>query len=137
MSLVLDASATAAWVYTDERTALIRDLFVRVRTEGAWVPSLWHLEVANCLQINVRRKRHSAELRDSTLIDLAQLPIRVDLETNHIAWASTMRLADRHGLTLYDAAYLELALRRKLPLATLDRELRKAAETEGVELLGL
>jgi predicted nucleic acid-binding protein len=104
MSLVADASATLAWVYTDEQTALIREVFARVRTEGAWVPGLWHLEIANSLQVGVRKKRLSLSLRDSTLIDLAELPIQVDWNTNDFAWNTTIRLADRHELTLYDAA---------------------------------
>ena len=84
----------------------------------------------------MRRGRTDSAFRDSTLADLALLPIRLDAETDANAWGGTMRLAARHGLTVYDAAYLELALRRGLALATLDRELRAAAQTEGVVLLG-
>jgi predicted nucleic acid-binding protein len=99
------------------------------------VPSLWHLEVANVLEMSVRRKRHDARFRDATLADLAQLPIQVDAETHRRAWDTTLQLAVRHRLTLYDAAYLELALRSDLPLATLDEDLRKAATVERVNLL--
>ncbi len=136
MSLIIDTSATIAWVYADERTAVIRAVFARVRSEGAWVPGLWHLETANVLQMNVRRKRHSAAFRDATLSDLALLPIQVDSATNDQAWVTTVLLAERHHLTVYDAAYLEVAMRRGLPLATLDVELRRAAEAEGVDVLG-
>lgn len=136
MSLVLDCSITLAWVYSDETTEPIRRVFELLRPSGAWVPGLWRLEVANVLETGVRRKRHDAAFRDATLADLAQLPIQVDAETDQHAWGATLHLAERHQLTLYDAAYLELALRRNLPLATLDEDLRQAANTEKVRLLG-
>ena len=75
--------------------------------------------------------------RDAALTQLANLNIQVDSETNAQAWAATLALADRFALTLYDAAYLELALRRALRLASLDRDLRAAAEMTGVGLLGI
>jgi len=137
MSLVLDSSATLAWIYSEESTPAIRDLFDRITAEGAWVPSLWRLEVANVLQISVRHSRHDAAFRNETLADLALLPIALDPHTDQQAWSATMQLAERHKLTLYDAAYLELALRRALPLATLDDELRTAAAAEGVSVLGI
>lgn len=136
MSLVLDCSITLAWVYSDETTEPVRRVFELLRPSGAWVPGLWRLEVANVLEMGVRRKRHDAAFRDATLADLAQLPIQVDAETDQHAWGATLHLAERHQLTLYDAAYLELALRRDLPLATLDEDLRQAANTEKVRLLG-
>lgn len=136
MSLVLDASSTLAWVYEDETTQAIRDVFDVVIESGAWVPALWRLEVANVLEISIRRGRHDAAFRDTTLADLSRLPIRLDPETNEHAWDTTLRLASRHKLTLYDAAYLELAQRRNLPLATLDQDLRGAARLEHVAVLG-
>jgi len=136
VSLVLDSSATLAWVYSDETTAAIRHVFDLVSEGGAWVPGLWRLEVANILEMGVRRGRHDAAFRDATLADLSLLPVSLDGETDRQAWGATARLAERHCLTLYDAAYLELALRRRLPLATLDGELRAAAMAEGVVLLG-
>lgn len=135
MSLVLDSSATLAWVYADETTEADGEIFDRLAEGGAWVPTLWKLEIANVLEMGVRRGRHNATFRDKTLADLAQLPISVDTETDQQAWTATLRLAIRHKLTMYDAAYLELAQRRGLPLATLDKELRAAARTEGVILL--
>ena len=137
MSLVLDGSATLAWVYGDETTEAVSAVFEAVGSGGAWVPALWRLEVANVLEMGVRRSRHDAAFRDATLTDLALLPIRLDPETDQHAWTATARLAARHSLTLYDVAYLELARRRDLPLATLDRELRVAAMAEGVPLLGM
>jgi len=137
MSLVLDCSATLAGVYGDETTDAVRAVFEAVGSNGAWVPALWRLEVANVLEMGVRRRRHDAAFRDATLADLALLPIRLDPETDQHAWGATARLAARHGLTLYDAAYLELARRADLPLASLDQGLRTASLAEGVPLLGM
>ncbi len=137
MSLVLDSSVALAWVYSDETTEAIRRLFDQLSESGAWVPGLWRLEVANILEVGVRRGLHDAAFRDSTLADLAILPIQTDIETDRHAWGATSRLAERHRLTVYDAAYLELALRRELPLATLDHELRVAAKAENLQLLGV
>lgn len=136
MSLVLDSSVTIAWIDPAETTDAVRSVFDRIGVASAWVPGLWRLEVANVLEIRIRRGRNDADFRDATLADLALLPIQLDPETNARAWGSTVKLAQRHHLTVYDAAYLELALRRRLPLATLDRELRAAATIESVELLG-
>lgn len=136
MSLVLDTSATMAWVYAEETSRPIREVFDQVTENGAWVPGLWRLEVANVLEMGVRRGRHDAAFREMTLADLALFSIQVDAHTNDRAWSATIALAERHRLTVYDAAYLELALRRGLPLASLDRELRVAAMAEGVTLLG-
>ncbi len=137
MSLVLDSSATLAWIYAEELTEPIRIVFNLVCENGAWVPGLWKLEVANVLEMGVRRGRHDAAFRNSTLADLALLPIAVDPETDQQAWAATLRLSERHRLTLYDAAYLELALRRGLPLASLDSDLRSAAQAEAIVVLGI
>ena len=97
---------------------------------------MWKLEVANILEMGVRRGRHDAAFRDDTLADPALLPISVDPETDRWAWGATARLAERHRLTLYEAVYLEVAQRRGLPLATLDGKLRTAACAEGVIVLG-
>jgi predicted nucleic acid-binding protein len=137
MSLVLDSSVTIAWAYNDETTPQVLDVFDRVIANGAWVPSLWRIEVANVLEMKVRGRRNDAVFRDSALVNLSLLPIFIDQETDRQAWGATLRLAERHRLTLYDAVYLELALRRALPLATLDIELRVAAKAEGVKLLGV
>ena len=135
MSFVLDSSIVLAWAYSDETTSAILQIFDRLSQGGAWVPSLWRLEVANVLEMGIRRKRHNVEFRDATLADLSQLPIQTDHETDQQAWGATLHLANRHRLTLYDAAYLELALRRSLPLATLDEDLRRAARAEKIPLL--
>ena len=137
MSLVLDSSVTLARLWEDETSNAVRRVFELIRDKGAWVPSLWKLEVANSLELSIRRGRQLAEFRDEALADLDLLAIQVDPETDRHAWGATLRLAGKHRLTLYDATYLELALRRRLPLATLDRALRAAAESDGVELLGM
>jgi predicted nucleic acid-binding protein len=136
VNLVLDSSATLAWIYAEELTASIRGVFVAVQENGAWVPTHWSLEVATVLEMGVRRGRHNAAFRDATLADLALLPVSSDPHTPRQAWGTTLRLAEHHRLTLYDAAYLELAKRIQLPLATLDKDLSLAARAEGVIVLG-
>ena len=136
MSLVLDSSATLAWIYSDETTDPIRRLFDAVADEGAVVPALWRLEIANSLTVAVRRGRIDANFRRAVLSDLALLDITTDDHTDVHAWGETLSVADRFQLTVYDAAYLELAQRRNLPLATLDRELRVAAKSLGLHLMG-
>ena len=137
MSFVLDSSATLGWLYVDERTPAALELSDRTAASEVWVASIWHLEIANSLQFGVIRGRIDATFRDLSLADLKRLKILVDNETHAFAWTSTLSLADRFRLTLYDACYLELAQRRGLPLATLDREMRAAGQALGVELLGV
>jgi len=136
MSLILDSSATLAWIYPHETTDAIRRVFEIITAEGCVVPELWRLEVANGLTIGLRRGRITAAFRANAFNVLALTPIAVDPETDIHAWTTTLQLADRFGLTLYDAVYLELAQRRALPLATLDGALRAGAQTLGVPLLG-
>jgi predicted nucleic acid-binding protein len=136
VSLVLDSSATLAWIYGDETTEPIRRLFDMVSEEGAVVPALWRLEVANSLTVAVRRGRIDAEFRRAALADLALLDITTDPHTDFHAWSTTLNFADRFRLTVYDAAYLELAQRRKLPLASLDDALCAAGTSLGLRMLG-
>jgi predicted nucleic acid-binding protein len=137
VSLVLDASLALAWYFQDEATPATDIVLDRVAQTGAIVPGLWRLELANGLQSAVRRGRITATYRDASLADLGQMRIETDAETDAHAWSATLRLAEKHALTLYDAAYLELAQRRRLPLATLDLDLRGAADNLGVAVLGL
>ena len=137
MSLVLDASLTLTWYFDDEATPGTEAVLDRVSEAGAVVPGLWRLEVANGLQSALRRGRIASEYRDEALAELAQLPIAIDADTGTYAWTTTLRLAERFGLTIYDATYLELAQRRSLSLATLDKALREAATALDVTLLGL
>ena len=103
------------------------DVFARVLKEKAWVPTLWHLEVANVLEMNVRKQKNDEGFRDQTLSDLRAVRIRTDNQTEEHAWGDTVTLASMHDLTIYDACYLELARRRRLALAILDKDLRLAA----------
>jgi len=137
MSLVLDSSVALAWVYADETSDAVLGLFERIAADGAWIPGLWRWEIANVLQLNVRRGRHDQNFRDGALSSLALLPVKVDAEADRQAWSAALQLAGRHGLTVYDASYLEIASRRTIPLATLDRQLRAAAQAENVQLLGM
>jgi len=136
MSLVLDASAALAWIYQDEITEAAQEMLDRVTSGGAWVPAIWRLEVANGLSTGIRRRRISADYRDEALATLALHDIKVDPETWEHAWGTTLRLADQFGLTPYDAAYVELAQRRSLPLAALDKEIRAAARSLRLAIIG-
>lgn len=136
MSLVLDSSATLAWICGDETTDAIRTVFDQVAEGWAAVPVLWRLEVANSLTMGIRRGRIDTDFRRAALADLALLDIRADQNTDAQAWGETLLLADRFRLTLYDSAYLELAQRRALPLATLDAALARAAGSLGIAVLG-
>src|ERR1039458_7156291 len=103
MSVVLDGSATLAWIYPDETTDAIAAVFKQVIHKGAFVPDLWRIEVANCLTMGVRRSRITAIERSVSLSDLANLHIVTDDETGKHIWTGTLRLADLHNLTVYDA----------------------------------
>jgi predicted nucleic acid-binding protein len=132
VSLVIDSSITLAWFFEDERTERADAVMRQVAKAGAVVPSLWRLEIANALQSALRRKRINAAFRDASIADLRSFPIAVDSETDRHAWGSSLTLAERCQLTLYDAAYLELAQRLRLPLASLDQDLRAASRALGV-----
>ena len=135
MICVTDASVALSWVYSEEHSAVSNALLARVSQQGAVVPFLWRLEVANSLQTGIRRKRIDAAYRDSSIQVFLRLPIEIDFETNDYAWTTILKLADVYQLTVYDASYLELALRRALPLATRDEDLAAAASRAGVVLL--
>jgi predicted nucleic acid-binding protein len=135
--MVIDSSVALAWLYSDELTAPVQEVFDRVVRNHAWVPGLWRLEVANSLEMAVRKRRIDAVFQRASLADLSQLNISIDPDTDQFAWSDTLDLARRHRLTLYDAAYLELSRRLSLPLATLDSELRAGAHAEGIALLGV
>ncbi len=132
MAFVLDASVTACWAFDDEDHGDARLAFDRMRTEEGVVPSLWWFEVRNILVVNERRKRITEADTASFLRNLSLLRLRVDRSPDENA---VLRLARAHRLSVYDAAYLELAQREGLPLATLDGELRRAAAGEWVALV--
>ena len=136
MSFVLDNSIALAWCFEDEQTQSVMNLLDRVTETGAFAPSLWPLEALNGLLVAERKRRIHAKLRQCYAEFLHDLPIKIDTETAEKAWTATVELAERLRLSVYDAAYLELTLRRKLPLATLDRDLAKAAKALGTTVLG-
>jgi predicted nucleic acid-binding protein len=133
MALVVDASIVGCWCFPDEASPVADAAFDEVGTAGAVVPALWWFEVRNLLLVNERRGRLDAAGTADFLADLKGLPVRTDREPDS---GTTLGLARAHRLTFYDAAYLELALRRDVPLATLDRRLAAAARTAAVRLLG-
>ncbi len=134
--LVLDASMTLSWCFRDEANPRGEELLDRLATEVALVPALWHLEVANTLAMAERRGRITQERIVEFLRELAVLEIEVDHETAERAFAHLLPLCRDHALTSYDAAYLDLARRRRLPLATLDVDLTRVAPQLGVPLVG-
>lgn len=136
MSFVLDRSVTLAWCFDDARTDAADALLEQVVESGAEAPSLWPLETLNALAMAERRGRIQPDQRHRLAGFLHDLPVHIDAETASQAWTATSRLAARHRLTIYAAAYLELARRLSLPLATLDTELRAAAGALGIRLLG-
>ena len=111
-------------------------LLDRVAERGAIAPQLWPLEALNVLLIAERKRRLDGTRRRMLAGFLRDLPVVLDTETADRAWEATAQLAEARGLTLYDAAYLELAIRRRLPLASLGQGLRAAAAQMGVEVLG-
>ena len=137
MSLVLDGSVTLAWCMEDERTPVLIGLLQQVAERGAMVPAIWRLEVASGLRNAVKRGRIIAAERSAMLAQFGVMNIVTDRETDRYAWTTTQRLAERFDLTPYDASYLELAQRLSLPLATLDKALRSAANEAGVDVVPL
>ena len=132
MAFVLDASIAAAWALPDESSSLADRLLTRTELHGAVVPALWWYELQNILIIAERGKRITASDADAFLRNLERLTIRIaELGDGQ----RIQRLARAHRLSVYDAAYLELALRENLPLGTLDRTLALAAAPERVTIL--
>ncbi len=136
MQWVFDASVTFAWCFEDERTAETDELLDRLTVTPAAVPQIWPLGVANVLILATKKGRLTVAQRAQFLATLAALPIHVDPYTPGRAFADIIPLAEAHGLTAYDASYLELAVRLGVPLATSDQPLRAAAQAAGVPLLG-
>jgi predicted nucleic acid-binding protein len=135
MAFVLDASLTLAWHFEDEVRESAETVADRAIEEGVIVPHHWFLEVSSALVRGERRRRTSAELTSDFLARLAALPMEVDvIEPGKIA-SVLVPLARTHRLSVYDAAYLELAGRRGLGLGTLDLSLATAARAVGVQVI--
>ena len=131
-AFVVDASVSAAWVLADEATDYTGAALLATATTNVWVPALWLLEMANLLQSAQRRRRISGTKRGELAASVAAVRVQVCREPVKLTALDT--LAARHGLSAYDACYLELALRLQLPLATLDTELLAAMQQCGVPL---
>jgi predicted nucleic acid-binding protein len=133
LSVVIDASVLAAWLLGEHSDQRVETAFNALTRIEARAPSLLHHEIRNALLVSERRRRITEAMSAGFLRDFALLPIRLEPPRDD---TSLMALARERKLTIYDAAYLELAKREALPLATLDRDLEKAAVAEGVALFG-
>jgi predicted nucleic acid-binding protein len=133
---VVDCSVAMAWLFHDEATPKTTALLNRMATETALVPAWWFIEIANVLAMAERKGRITPTQSDAFIADLGKLAIERDDEATDRAFTHLLSLCRKHRLTSYDAIYLDLAIRRSLPLATLDDDLRKAARKLGVALLG-
>jgi len=132
---VLDASVALAWCFAAERTPQVVAIESRMLTESVVVPALWSLEVSNVLVMSERRQRITPAERVRLVQTLNSYPVQVDLECVDLAHLTLADLARQHHLTVYDAAYLEVATRLSLPLATLDEPRCSAARAQRVTLL--
>jgi len=133
---VVDASAALAWCFEDEASSWTDELVERLRQgDQIVVPAHWPTEILNGLLVAQRRKRIKAGQAALFWDELASLPIDTEPPLTASQAKSVLALGEKHSLTVYDAAYLELVQRRQLPLGTLDTELRKAAQLEGIALL--
>jgi predicted nucleic acid-binding protein len=134
---VLDCSVTMAWCFDDETTPYTDSVQDQLDDVRAVVPTIWPLEVANAAIVGERRKRLDEARSTRFFALLSGLPIVVDDGTSGRAFSDIAHLARAHNLSSYDAAYLELAIRRGLPLACLDGKLKTAAQAVGVQLFGI
>ena len=116
-----------AWCFADEQEPYAVAVLRLLENRAAIVPSVWPLEIANAFVIAERRGRLQPARTAELIAEIAKLGIEMDSHTSSRAWKETLTLARRHGLSVYDAAYLELAIRESLPLATLDQALAKVA----------
>jgi predicted nucleic acid-binding protein len=133
-ALVVDASLTAAWCFEDEETKYARELLSKAQDISFFVPAVWPLEMVNVLLVNERRKRITATDTMRAIALFKELAIQIDRPATMQPFDATLLLARAHGLSSYDASYLELALREGMPLATLDKRLHAAAAVVGVQL---
>jgi len=134
LSVVIDSSVALNWVMPDESHPEADRLLTSVAAAGAAVPPLFRIEVGQGLLMGVRRKRIADSFRQEAILLLEALPLRFDAEGAERTWGNSIRLAAAYGLSLYDAIYLELAIRGGWPLATLDAKLADAARQAGVAL---
>lgn len=132
MSIVVDCSLALNWVMPDEGSGQAEAVLERVVARGGVVPPLFKIEIGNALLTGVRRRRITAALFDRALERIGELPLQTDTQGAERLWTTCVDLASKYDLSLYDAVYLELALRVGLPLATFDKKLEQAAVKAGV-----
>lgn len=137
MPVVIDASYTLAMALDDEAAPGHADIVERIAREGAIVSPVWKFELANVLLHSARRGRISMEHVTTILARLSAMAISIDGDAAAMAWTATLTLAQRHGLTHYDASYLEIAVRRGAVLATMDRALARAARKDDLSVVGV
>ena len=135
-AFIIDCSITMAWCFADEATSRAAEILDRMEEEAVLVPALWYLEVANVLAMAEKRNRITADNSDNFVQLLERFDMEVDEDGSGRAFGTLLPLCRKHGLTSYDAVYLDLAVRRRLPLATLDDGLRRSAKALGIKLLG-
>lgn len=131
---VLDCSIVFSWYFADESNSYADNVARSLKKRHAVVPGVWSLEVANTLVVGERKKRSTHAQASTFLLRLSHLPITIDDQTSQQAWRTTMDLARKCVLSSYDASYLELAVRKSIPIATLDQSLTAAADSLGVKL---
>jgi predicted nucleic acid-binding protein len=134
--IVLDASVVLTWCFPDEKARKAEEVSERIALgDRVVVPAFWCHEVLNALLVGEKRKRITVDLINAFLEDLNRLPLDIDEPASAaVVFAATQPLCRKHRLTAYDAAYLELAMRRDCPLATVDDDLHKAALAEQVAI---
>jgi predicted nucleic acid-binding protein len=135
-AFVIDCSIALAWCFLDEATSATQKLLDRMAGESALVPGLWFVELTNVLALAERRGRINSDQVIDFVAMISGLRLEVDDEGPARAFTHLLPLCRAHGLTSYDAVYLDLAMRRRAPLATLDVPLRKAAKKLAVKVLG-
>jgi predicted nucleic acid-binding protein len=133
---VLDASIVLTWCFPDEESKKAQEVAERIAAgDRVIVPAFWRHEMLNALLVGEKRKRLTPELTQAFIDDLVRLPVDIDIPSSSTVFHLVQALCRKHGLTPYDAAYLEIAMREKNGLATVDQDLRRAAAAEGVELI--
>jgi predicted nucleic acid-binding protein len=133
---VLEASNFMTWCFPDEESQKAHQAAERIAAgDRVIVPAFWRHEMLNALLVGEKRKRLTPELTQSFIGDLDRLPVDIDIPSSAVVFNTVQALCRKHGLTAYDAAYLEIAIRENNALATVDQDLRRASVAEGIELL--
>jgi predicted nucleic acid-binding protein len=135
-AFVIDSSVALTWLFKDEATMRTNELLERLNSDSAVVPAWWYVELTNVIALAERKGRITPAQTATFIEELSKFDIDIDAEAPGRAFTHLLSLCRAYHLTSYDAIYLDLAMRRQLPLATLDEPLRKAAKKVGVKVLG-